>query len=220
MTHSMPRPLSTLRVSISMVAQTAAGDVNCPYRVWATSRFADGKLISSFDQTTYHADHATLRREHVADLCSKGCTIYEEEQNRFRIKGKTGAILSGKPDIIAVKGDTALIIDCKTGKVRRFHGYQVLLYMYVIRHLHKDHPAHACSKIYGLVHYQHDTIEIPAPATRLAPGMIRRHMANVLQQTPPTPTPSFNECRFCDLGPGICSERIGTEAPSILTDLF
>ena len=45
-----------------------------------------------------------------------GYEVFTENQNSFRLRGKY-ATLAGKPDLIAVKGSDAVIIDAKTGRV-------------------------------------------------------------------------------------------------------
>jgi PD-(D/E)XK nuclease superfamily protein len=42
------------------------------------------------------------------------------------------AVLTGRPDIIAVKGDAVLIADCKRGAEHVAHRMQVLMYMLML----------------------------------------------------------------------------------------
>jgi hypothetical protein len=41
-------------------------------------------------------------------------------------------VLVGRPDIIAVKGDTVLVVDCKAAAERPAHHMQVLLYLLML----------------------------------------------------------------------------------------
>ena len=43
-----------------------------------------------------------------------GYQVFTEGQNSFRLRGRW-ATLAGKPDLIAVKGGDAVVIDAKTG---------------------------------------------------------------------------------------------------------
>ena len=57
-----------------------------------------------------------------------GYTVTVEDQNSFRLRGAT-VTLAGKADLIAVKGQDAVIIDAKTGRSSPHHSAQVLTYV-------------------------------------------------------------------------------------------
>ena len=46
--------------------------------------------------------------------------------------GGKNATLAGKPDLIALKGSDAVIIDAKTGKPSPAHATQVMIYQYAV----------------------------------------------------------------------------------------
>ena len=54
-----------------------------------------------------------------------GYTVYMENQNSFRLRGRY-ATLAGKSDLIAVKNADAVIIDAKTGRISPHHAVQVM----------------------------------------------------------------------------------------------
>lgn len=76
----------------------------------------------------------------AAELRGKGYRVYVEGQNTLRVRGKGGAVLGGKPDLVAIKGDTAKIIECKTGRPRTSDSLQVRPYMYLLGEW-STHPA-------------------------------------------------------------------------------
>jgi CRISPR/Cas system-associated exonuclease Cas4 (RecB family) len=143
-----------------------------------------------------------------------------EGRNSFKVVGKTGAVLTGRADLVAVRDGKAIVIDCKTGKYRSFHAFQVRLYMYFLGHHQSEHPAHGCSEILGRVLYNHCKVDIPAAAVKTVPEILKRYMPLLISDTAPTPTPSYSECRFCDIGKELCPERIDTEPSESSTDLF
>ena len=57
--------------------------------------------------------------------------VYVEGQNSFRLRGQS-ATLAGRPDLMVVHGDGALIVDVKTGRKQPWHSVQVMIYMYAL----------------------------------------------------------------------------------------
>ena len=115
--------------------------------------------------------------------------------------------MAGKPDLIAVKGSEAVIIDAKTGKPSPSHAAQVLIYMHALPKSLEEYRgvqfrAHAV--------YPDSQVGIPVSAVddRFVDnlgGLIRRLAA----ETPARRVPSAQECAFCDITKADCSERIG-----------
>jgi len=62
---------------------------------------------------------------------AEGYTVFVEDQNRFTLKGRA-ATLGGVPDLVAVRGAEALVVDSKSGKQRDSDAFQVLTYMRVL----------------------------------------------------------------------------------------
>jgi hypothetical protein len=42
--------------------------------------------------------------------------VFVEDDNAFKRVGKTGIIVSGKPDLVAFRDGNGIIEDCKTGR--------------------------------------------------------------------------------------------------------
>ena len=76
-------------------------------------------------------DHTTLVNRARESRERLGYEVFTENQNSFRLRGRS-ATLAGKPDLIAVKNGDAVIIDAKTGKPSPSHAAQVLIYMYAV----------------------------------------------------------------------------------------
>ena len=83
-----------------------------------------------------------------------------EGQNRFTLRGKT-AVLGGKPDLIARKGDEAMVIDMKTGRPSPSHAVQVALYLYA---LPKALERYRGLTFAGQVAYPDHTVDVPYSA--------------------------------------------------------
>ena len=123
-----------------------------------------------------------------------------EGQNTFRLRGQT-ATLAGKPDLMVVRGNDALIIDVKTGKEQPWHAVQVMIYQYAIP---RALPQYQGMRMAGEVVYPSRTVKVPTDALpdqfiEDLGALIRRLAAD----QPTQRVPSAQECRFCDISGGL-----------------
>ena len=58
--------------------------------------------------------HGAVERAAPA-VGSRGYTVSTEGQNSFNLRGRS-AVLAGKPDLVARRGDEVVVVDAKTGK--------------------------------------------------------------------------------------------------------
>ena len=150
-------------------------------------------------------------------MTDQGWSTLVEDQNYFRLRGQV-ATLAGKPDLIGVDGDRAIIKDAKTGQPRPSHQAQVRLYMYAVPLAMPEHRGRVFD---GAVVYDDHEIRIPAESVdqgfidELA-SLVRRLSSDI----PPAKAPSFGECRFCDITEQDCPERVLLEAPEGITTDF
>jgi CRISPR/Cas system-associated exonuclease Cas4 (RecB family) len=154
-------------------------------------------------------DHTALVNQARESREKLGYEVFTENQNSFRLRGRS-ATVAGKPDLIAVKGGDAVIIDAKTGKPGPAHSAQVLTYMYAVP---KALEQYRGMEFRGHVIYPDANVQIPASGIdgkfveRLG-ALIRRLAA----ETPARRVPSGGECRFCDITKADCPERVEREA--------
>lgn len=208
-------------VSAASFAKLSSGDAQCGFCYWLRTNYWYERLLNDFNSDAWAAGHTLMVHKTAAELRKEGYTIFLESQNEFAVTGKSGAKFTGRADIVAVKGDTALVVDCKTGQYKTFHALQVRLYMYMLEHHQRDHPAHGCTNFLGRVLYQSGHVnELPPMPTNTVFTLFKHYMPVLLQKTAPAPTPSYSECRFCDIGKELCPERIETEPTTSSTDLF
>ena len=102
-----------------------------------------------------HTALVTQERESRGKL---GYEVFTENQNSFRLR-KTSATLAGKPDLIALKGGDAVIIDAKTGRPSPAHAVQVMIYQYAVP---KALPEYRDVEFRGHVVYPDSHVGIPA----------------------------------------------------------
>ena len=134
--------------------------------------------------------------------------VYVEGQNSFRLRGQS-ATLAGRPDLIVVRSNDALIIDIKAGRQLPAHFVQIMIYMYALpRALQQFQHA----KLAGEIVYPTRTARVPMGSlhtqfkTDLG-SLIRRIAAD----KPAARVPSEHECRFCDITTEDCPARVNSD---------
>ena len=126
----------------------------------------------------------------------------------------------GKPDLIAVRGETGTIIDVKTGKPSPSHGVQVMVYMYAVPRAIDEYRGVSFD---GMIAYEDHQVDIPASA--VDETFIRNLSALVLRLSalePARRVPSARECGFCDISSADCPERAAedTAAEGVTEDFW
>lgn len=204
------------------LGKVIAGEQQCHYAGWFKSHFSIKRASTDANLDAWTAAHTAMVHDVAGEFRARGYKVYLEDQNTIRVRGSGGAVLVGKPDIVAVKGDTAIVTDCKTGEPRTRDTLQVRLYMYLLG-AWSTHPAKGCRRILGEVRYdpeKADPIFLPHAAADGIDRLMKRYMRVFLSPAPPEPVPSFRECRFCDLIRDWCPNRIEREDEMVEISLF
>lgn len=207
-------PRSTgLYVHVTWLSKAMAGEASCLYPFWFKAHFKVPPKRNR-DLDSWNADHSVMVNVCAEDYRQAGYTVWVERQNDLSVIGKGGAKLQGFADIIAVKDDTAVIVDCKTGFPKASHTLQVRLYMYLLHHS-KTHPARHCARIVGKVGYTSENgeaIALPHAAWDGLFDTMKYYLDIILAPAPPVALPSAGDCRFCELAKVVCDDSID-EAP-------
>ena len=153
-------------------------------------------------------NHTSLLNEKKSQWEARSQDVYVEGQNSFRLRGQS-ATLAGRPDLIVVRSNDALIIDVKAGRQQPAHFVQIMIYMYALPRALQQYQ-HA--KLAGEVVYPTGTRRVPMGSlhtqfkTDLG-SLIRRLAAD----KPAARVPSEHECRFCDISAEDCPDRVDEE---------
>jgi hypothetical protein len=202
----MATPRTEPYVWVTWITKIMTGEAHCEWAAWFRAHNSYDKLPSDFDVATWTANHTALVKERAETLRGDGYDVHIESQNAFKLRGSQGTVLAGKPDIVATRGDEAIVVDCKTGSPKLSDHFQVLTYMLVLPHTHE-----ACRDrtLVGEVRYKENAV--PIPASKLDDDFKARFkeiMRRVGGAAELSRVPSFDECRFCDIGPGDCPKRV------------
>jgi len=183
------------------------GEHCCEWGAWFKTHHASGsfaRVPDTFDHAAWQVNHTNRLREVRARLEAEGKAVFVESQNSFVLRGTTAA-LGGKPDIIAIQGDTGTILDIKTGKSSPAHTAQVMLYMYAVPKVLRQYKG---MKLDGRVVYNDREVEIPTSAVNEV--FVNNLAALIKRLAVPFPPPKIAnsvECSFCDITAADCPER-------------
>ena len=216
----MPQHRESPYTWATWLARLLAGEAHCEWAGWFRAHYQGWtKPPSDFDSDQWMLNHTALVNREQERLEKLGYTVYVENQNSFRLRGRQ-ATLGGKPDLIAFNSPDAVIIDAKTGKPNPNHTAQVMIYQYAVPRTLTQFQG---IEFTGQVVYPDANVRVPASSTdsefvRNLGALIRR-LAN---DTPARRVPSPAECRFCDITSADCPERVEQqpEAETATTDDF
>ena len=150
----------------------------------------------------------------IEDLEERGCQVFIERQKEFRTESpRTGAVIQGKPDVIAVYPDgRAVIYDAKTGQESASHVVQVQLYMYLLPIAQIERWSG--KKFEGVVVYA-DGSERRISADSVDDAFVSRlaeFMRKMISDMPPRRVPSLAECGWCELTGADCPDRMDSDS--------
>lgn len=191
---------------VTWLSKLMAGERQCQWATWFRSHYDWNKVPSGCDLARWTADHAELLRARRATLEAQGFTVYTEEQNSFTLMGTAGIEVSGKPDIVAIRGQDTYVEDCKTGSPRHSDHLQVLVYMLSLPHVEGHCKGR---RLEGRIVYKGMVVDVPSSRIdNELRDLFRKTVLTVGGAEPAKKVPSWGECRYCDISKGDCPERI------------
>jgi len=196
-----------LYVTVTGLAQLLANEKDCLHALWKLTHHQFEKQPSTFDPSK----HEEMLIERALQLQNEGFTVYVENQNSFKYQGHTFDIcVAGRPDIIAIKDDWAVVEDIKTGKLKDSHKMQMLLYMSMLlfapetNHLFKGYIPH------GRLVYHDRVLDIPKWCVNdQFRARLQQLIAMLCHSQPPQPKPSDGECHYCKVPSPYCWAKMG-----------
>ena len=193
---------------VTWLTKLMAGEAQCEWASWFKAHHKYDKLPSDFNLTQWTAEHNQMLQERAQLYRDMGYTVYTEDQNSFMLEGENGEILSGKADIVAIRGSNAIVEDCKTGQPRNSDQMQVLIYMLVLP-LSVQHCAEL--QLDGLIKYKNDEVVIKNERIdQMLKDMLKNLIHKISSDAKPSQVPSYGECRYCDISKQDCTVRVET----------
>jgi hypothetical protein len=187
-------------VYVTWLSALLAGSDRCWWRTWYQAIHKYAKLPEDPERAAFLAEwtktHDAMTETRAAGLRAEGWAIKVEDEAAFKIRG-AGGDLAGKPDIVAMKGNDVLVIDCKSGRRRLSDHEQVRIYIFALRLLGRG-------AVRGEVQYRDGREAVSyetADGERVAAAM--RAVTNPEQTF--KPAPSAYECGRCQIA--ACTAR-------------
>ena len=105
MTSPQTKPRSAPYLYVTWIPRYLTGEKSCLYAAWFKANHQGyAKMPSDFDSAKWNMEHTDLMNELVAELEERGCEIFIEKQNSFKVESaRSGVVVGGTPDIIAVQ---------------------------------------------------------------------------------------------------------------------
>lgn len=187
---------------VELLSKLLGKEKLCNFSVWLPTQYQVEKPPSNYNPS----EHDEMVIQRAAQLEAEGYTVYVENANSLKVNGRIFEIcIAGRPDIVAIKDSWVVVEDCKTGKRRDAHRFQVLLYMLLLP-LAPETKHHCQGQTpHGRLVYPDGTVEIPAWAVDgQFKQLLRQTIAMLCSATPPNPTPNNWECRYCNIAAAHC----------------
>ena len=213
----MTRKRGGLYVWVTWLSRLMPGETCCQWAPWFKTHHTDyEKVPSDFQSAIWAAEHTKMVDELGKEHLALGKKVFREGQNSFTLRRSSGLLVAGKPDLVTI--DSAgqhTVYDAKTGNQNNSHTIQVMLYMMLLPHAR---PSYKGKEFAGCVAYKDgQRFDIPAAAIDDDFKKQATYFLDILESpTPPMATPSFAECRFCDIAESDCSTRCQTNIPQTI----
>ena len=194
-------------VWVTWLTHLLVGDHSCEWSAWFRTRYKNyEKVHSTFDFALWSMQHKSLLDVMVGRLEAQEYSISLEGQNSFTLRGASGIVLGGKPDVIATREQREIILDAKTGQPSQADIAQVMIYMWAV--------PRAISKYSGMVldgRVVYSDHEIDVPSCTID-NTFQNNLVELIRKVggpvPLRKVPTAAECRFCPIAISECPERI------------
>lgn len=194
---------------VTWLPKLLIGDDSCEWAAWFRTHYQDwARPPEDMDWTTYRMEHTSLLRSFRDEIKAEWDEVLTEKQNQFYYHHPSGLTLSGKPDLVAIRGDEGLVIDIKSGQPRGAHRLQVMTYMHC---LPQSHAKFEGKRLDGLLVYEQRRDDIKNYELDGFTDKLDAFLQALSGETPLTKVPSAGECRFCNIDAADCEDRMSTE---------
>lgn len=182
-------------VYVTWITKLLSGESACWYAAWYKSQHKYDKVPDDFpDREAWIKKHDAITNRREAELIEAGYLCKKEDAAEFTLQGQR-ADLAGKPDLVAMKGDAALVVDAKSGKAKLADHWQVLIYLFALPRTWLTN-----FKVAGEI----ERVEVNAREYVRALGeaetaSIVHAMQTMGAPIAPIASPGPSECRYCDI---------------------
>ena len=208
------------RISPLWLAGLLSGEAQCHWASWFRTHHEDWHTVETprLTRIDWQVQYTRQLNGCIRRYEEQGYTVSNGAPNDYTLS-LGGAVLSGRPDVIAVKGDDCGVIDFPKGEANRSHAFRVMTHMYAL--------PRALERLRGMspkgeLIYWREQVEIPAGSLdREFVESLHRQAELLASRESLARVPSLDECWSCDIGAADCAERMEEEGTRrfVLPDL-
>ena len=190
-------------IYVTWISSLLYGSKSCKWAAWHRTHYRF-KKTSEFNPVEHNLKHTALREQLLKDLRGKGCTIYLEKEV---LMDRPRAIIAGRVDAIAVKGDRGMVFEIKSGKERDSDRIQLMIYMWLLPRVIKRFQNVLFE---GMVVYKDKRIKVSsAELNEDFSKIFTDFIVDLIEVEPEQKHPNVWECKFCNILE--CDERISKD---------
>ena len=121
------------RISPAWFAELLAGEAHCQWAYWFRARHEEWELgpSLSLSRVDWLMEHTWELIDCINRYQEQGYAVSNGWPNDYVLR-VGGAVLSGRPEVIATKGDDCVVIDFHDGEATRSRTLQVMVHMYAL----------------------------------------------------------------------------------------
>lgn len=197
---------------VTWLTRLLTGEKSCHFEAWTKGHFKINEKARKFDNAEWVIEHTKMVNDEAARLFADGWQVSVENQNKFSIVGRrSGAMVGGKPDIVARRMHEIRVLDAKSGRPKDADVAQVACYIVFLPLVWEMSDV----RIDGTVFYKDGTrTEVSYESALGWRAKIFEKLQQIAQKDAPRALPSDGDCHFCDLTKDDCEVRHG-EGPAI-----
>lgn len=195
----MSQRRKTPYINVTWLKHYLIGNRLCRWSIWHRIHNYYQKK-SNFDVVKHKMKHTPFLKETMQSYEGQGYEVVPEYD--VKVYGEK-AELHGKVDLIALREDGNLIIECKTGKPNEIDKIQLLLYIWA---LPRTHGRFRGARFDGILAYKNYDVEISSiEVDEEFVTHFSQFTTDIMNAEPDRKYPSPRECKWCDVGD--CDER-------------
>ena len=193
--------------STAYLAGLLAGEAHCRWASWFRGHHEDWNRpkLPGFSRDEWEIDYTQRLNNCIKRYEEQGYTVSNGGPNDYVI-GVSGALLEGRPDVIATKGDDCVVIDFPDSGPNGSNTLQVMTHMYAlpraVERLQGTSPR-------GELVYRREVVDVPAASVdHQFIGNLTALVELLALEEPPPRIPSQEECARCDISGPDCPDRL------------
>lgn len=185
---------------VTGLAKILVGDQPCRFQAWINGHFKIQKRPQDTARLAqYKLDHTAQLTQAVERFTADGWTCRVEQW--MKLVGRT-ATITGKADVIRLKHGDVVVSDIKSGARRDADLVQVQIYQIMLPLIWRRPTLAVTAEVI----YPDGGVITPIGIETIKPRLFAL-VRELASDTPPDPSPSESNCRFCDVSETDCPQR-------------